>query len=131
MAKTRGCGSCNACCIAPSIVELAKGEFQACKHLRPGHQGCTVYEDRPESCRTFACGWINTEEMPSRFRPDRCGMMTMVMKLPDGSRGISVFEISAEYEGSRLQRWLEPKISMPLKVVKRVHTRRQRDRVRG
>ena len=58
-------------------------------------------------------------------------MMTMVEKLPNGSNGISIFEISAKYQGSRLQRWLEPRIHMPVKVVKRVHTSRQRDGDRG
>ena len=127
----KGCGSCNACCIAPPIRDLDKAEFEPCKHLQYGHQGCTVYEDRPGACRKFSCGWLNTEEMPSRFRPDRCGMMTMVLRQPDGSQGISVFEIDAEYEGSRLQRWLHPRISMPLKVVKRGDSSRQRNGNRG
>lgn len=48
--------------------------------------------------------------MPSRFRPDRCGLLLVARK--DGE--LSVYEDGAKWEGSRLQRWLAPRLKRGL-----------------
>ena len=49
----RECGSCQVCCIAPSIdnPDIQKMAGSPCRHSLQG--GCSIYEDRPEVCRTF------------------------------------------------------------------------------
>ena len=99
MAKS--CGSCNACCVAPDIEGL-KPAWSACPHLCQGHKGCAIYSDRPAKCQTFSCGWRDSPNMPSRFRPDRCGIM-LVGRPP---HNLQAWELAAEWEGSRLEQWL-------------------------
>jgi Fe-S-cluster containining protein len=52
----RECGSCQACCIWPSIKDV-KPAGERCQHLSQGN-GCTIYETRPEACRDYMCSWI-------------------------------------------------------------------------
>ena len=40
----------------------------ACQHF---NAGCTIYADRPKSCRSFECVWLMDPQMPHRFRPDQ------------------------------------------------------------
>lgn len=40
--------------------------------------------------------------MPSRFRPDRCGLL--LIGKPGGV--LEILEHGAEFEGSRIERWL-------------------------
>lgn len=44
-----------------------------CKYCNPG-KGCQIYAKRPESCRTFRCGWLDGLG-DETLRPDRCGAM--------------------------------------------------------
>lgn len=40
-------------------------------------EGCTIYEDRPITCRTFKCAWLESQELgvdaalPLELRPDK------------------------------------------------------------
>lgn len=96
----RSCGDCNACCIAPSIAEIAKPAFSPCHNLCGGNEGCSRYEDRPKDCRTFNCSWRNTPVLPNKFRPDRCGLV-LATRARDR---LTVWELGAEWEGSELSR---------------------------
>ncbi len=75
------CGSCTACCRASQFVEIGPEETDTLAHLprdllfpapgRPGHlvmgydehgccpmlrdDGCSIYEHRPQACRTYDC----------------------------------------------------------------------------
>jgi len=82
----RSCGGCTACCdgwLTGSVYghELAPGK--PC-HFR-GVGGCTIYEDRPHNpCRGFVCGWlIHGSPFPESFRPDRLGVIIVVMPWRD------------------------------------------------
>lgn len=75
------CGACTACCYTHGVDELGKPAFTPCVHLgfvpELGREGCTVYENRPASCRKMACSWLQgklgkSEEM----RPDQFGLVT-------------------------------------------------------
>ncbi len=59
-----------------SVPELSKPACTWCRLAKPG-AGCTAYETRPESCRTFECVWLQSQKMasplPAELRPDRCG----------------------------------------------------------
>ena len=75
----RACGSCNVCCIALTINEpgLQKPQGYRCRNAAPDN-GCTVYETRPQTCRTFFCGWRMLPWVREPLRPDRSGVLVRI-----------------------------------------------------
>ena len=53
----RECGSCNACCDILEVAGVDKPVNQLCRHWQKG-TGCTIYERRPQMCRSFTCAWL-------------------------------------------------------------------------
>jgi CDP-diacylglycerol pyrophosphatase len=44
-------------------------------------KGCTIYKDRPKDpCKDFFCGWIQIEEMPEDFKPEKTGTIMHFFK---------------------------------------------------
>lgn len=66
----RNCGECTLCCKLMGVPELKKPSAKWCVSCDQG-KGCTVYEERPQSCRNFQCFWLMDENFPDEFRPDR------------------------------------------------------------
>ena len=74
-----GCGSCTQCCTTMR-VEMApldlpsKPEHKPCQFLCK--KGCSIYDNKPESCTAFICLWLATQlfdaPLPRRMRPDKC-----------------------------------------------------------
>lgn len=97
------CGKCRACCTVLGINELGKEVYCPCPYLN--ENGCAIYEERPASCRAYACVWrlgifeLSKEELSLRFekegtswwesfapsdsqhRPDELGVMFTVSDL--------------------------------------------------
>ena len=72
----RTCGTCSLCCKLPYIPELNKSIDSWCRHARPGVSGCSIYPERPASCRSFACGWLlGARELGDEWFPTRCKMI--------------------------------------------------------
>jgi hypothetical protein len=71
MGNDRKCGACTLCCTAMAVPELDKPNGVPCVHLT--RNGCGIYEDRPESCRGFLCGWRRGIGRDVEHRPDRTG----------------------------------------------------------
>lgn len=82
------CGDCTACCTVMGVVPLGKPPDLDCEFLIPQNRtslsilvperrcGCSVYETRPEPCRTFQCLWLMGCFGDARdFRPDGLGLM--------------------------------------------------------
>ena len=53
----RQCGSCNACCDILEVAGVDKPVNQLCRHWQAG-TGCTIYDRRPQMCRSFVCAWL-------------------------------------------------------------------------
>jgi hypothetical protein len=70
----RKCGPCNVCCISLGVPELNKGHNVKCSHLKTGTRCCKIYKDRPFSCETFRCGWLEGAGS-HRHRPDKSGVV--------------------------------------------------------
>ncbi len=68
----RSCGECSLCCKLLGISELDKPAGKWCPHCRPGSQRCLVYEARPRTCRTYACGWLVNPKFDDAWYPARC-----------------------------------------------------------
>jgi hypothetical protein len=73
----RECGSCQMCCIALTIdkPDIQKMPGSACCHSLKGD--CGIYENRPDVCRVFFCGWRKLAAIPADWRPDRSGILVI------------------------------------------------------
>ena len=72
MAPERACAGCTKCCVSLAVRELQKLAFTPCVHL--GDRCCTIYPDRPPSCRAFKCLWLRGM-LPREFKPEHCGVV--------------------------------------------------------
>jgi hypothetical protein len=72
----RECGACNVCCYALTIddPELQKPQGYRCKNSRPD-KSCAIYEQRPQTCRRFHCGWRRLKWVREGLRPDVSGVL--------------------------------------------------------
>jgi Fe-S-cluster containining protein len=55
--QPRQCGSCNLCCDVLEVTAVEKPVNELCRHWEVG-KGCTVYDRRPQMCRSFSCAWV-------------------------------------------------------------------------
>lgn len=71
----RGCGQCTVCCRIPEISdpELTKPAGEPCINLSK-HIGCSIYESRPATCKTWLCLWRELSWLTDECRPDRLGI---------------------------------------------------------
>jgi hypothetical protein len=67
----KSCGSCTVCCKVMGVPELKKRPWDVCPHVATG-QGCTIYAERPPSCRKFICGWLMDPHMGPELKPENC-----------------------------------------------------------
>ncbi|HJT43340.1 MAG TPA: hypothetical protein VJ750_07555 [Rhizomicrobium sp.] len=74
IAAGKQCGTCSLCCKAMVIPELNKPKDIWCQHFARG-QGCTIYSDRPQSCRAFTCYWLIDPALGPGWKPDKCKMV--------------------------------------------------------
>ena len=73
--KDRKCGTGSVCCHSLRIEQpnLKKLADVPCQYLRP-QGGCSIYNARPDVCRTWYCGWRIMDVGPE-MRPDRSGVL--------------------------------------------------------
>ncbi len=70
----RSCGDCSLCCKLLEIPALDKTDNDWCKHCKPGKGGCTIYDSRPDVCRTFRCLWLGDKTLGNEWYPLRAKM---------------------------------------------------------
>jgi hypothetical protein len=77
----RECGSCNVCCIALTIddPDLQKPQGYKCHHAQRDNS-CAVYPTRPQTCRTFFCGWRQLKWIREPMRPDKSGVLVRMQR---------------------------------------------------
>ena len=66
------CGECTLCCTLCVVVELDKPAGSACEHCK---NNCTIYENRPQSCRELSCAYHQMSQVSVKLRPDNCGVV--------------------------------------------------------
>lgn len=67
------CGECKACCTVLAVAEYDKPNFTPCKH--ECDSGCSIYAERPTSCRVWSCAWKSGRLGDERRRPDKLGVI--------------------------------------------------------
>ena len=66
----RTCGTCTLCCKVAEVQEVAKPMGVWCQHcLR--NKGCSIYDFRPQSCRSFLCQWLVEKSLGPDWKPER------------------------------------------------------------
>jgi hypothetical protein len=70
LAPGRSCGTCTMCCKVYAIRELNKRAGHWCVHAERG-RGCKIYEDRPDTCKSFYCMWRVDPTLGPEWKPER------------------------------------------------------------
>jgi hypothetical protein len=70
----RTCGECSLCCKLLSVDEISKPTGTWCRHYLKS-KGCSIYEQRPEQCRDFMCGWLSHPDIGDEWSPRRSKMV--------------------------------------------------------
>lgn len=70
----RSCGTCTACCTVMAVPDYPHGKpaWERCPSVGPGC--CMVYSERPTSCRTYQCSWLEGLG-EDHHRPDKFGVV--------------------------------------------------------
>ena len=90
-APGRACGSCSMCCKLLPIRELEKPENTWCVHCKPGAADpCTIYADRPASCRGFMCHWLISPALGDEWYPGKSRMFVHYNHDPLGNVGLYI-----------------------------------------
>jgi len=76
----RSCGKCKVCCTIMKVEELGKPRGTTCEML--GAEGCSVYNQRPSSCRAFECLWLKGFGS-NGHRPDRSNVLVHAEDSPE------------------------------------------------
>jgi hypothetical protein len=120
MNSSQICGSCTMCC---KLLGIGGDEFRSepfrkpagewCPHCAIG-QGCKVYAERPATCRSFQClylqGMLRGEPLPPDFRPDRCGVV--ISPTTDG-------QLVASVDPHKIEAWQRGTVAVWLRAAVR------------
>ena len=88
LVPTRSCGECNVCCVALAIDDpaLQKLEGHRCRNAQRDNS-CAIYATRPQTCRTFYCGWRRLKWIRDTLRPDKSGVLVRLHIEVQGETG--------------------------------------------
>jgi hypothetical protein len=70
VAAGRDCGTCTLCCKVAAVEEVAKPNGVWCSHCVK-EKRCTIYDQRPASCRSFYCQWMLEPTLGPEWKPER------------------------------------------------------------
>jgi hypothetical protein len=86
IAPGRSCAGCTLCCKIMGIAALEKPPGTWCKHCEPA-SGCRIYEQRPQECRSFLCGYLVNGQLGEEWKPSRS---RLVLELQGPRIGVHV-----------------------------------------
>lgn len=124
LVPNRNCDECSVCCISVRIDEdtLKKTEDIPCPNLDQ-NQGCGIYENRPEVCKFWYCGWKIMANLSNSWRPDRIGILIridpegkgLILQIIDNNPNILLDEEPANFIANSIKRGINISISVPTK----------------
>jgi len=82
----RECGDCTKCCegwLSANINGHQMHPGRPCHFLASGK--CTIYENRPGTCRNYNCAWKSDDIFPAWMRPDLIGVIITKVTHPTRS----------------------------------------------
>lgn len=100
MTEPRACGTCSLCCKVFRVNEIEKPKDVWCPHCKPGN-GCSIYETRPPTCRSFSCVWLQGPAMPEWMKPNKS---RVVVSSPNGTA------LTVHPDPGMINAWREPAV---------------------
>ena len=75
--NNRSCGDCTACCEGWHTSNIRGHEMYPGRPCHFFGKSCTIYEFRPESCKSYQCAWLDDDRsaFPEWLRPDISGVI--------------------------------------------------------
>ena len=70
----RSCEGCTLCCKLMAVEPLGKPRAVWCAHCDQ-RSGCRIYEERPEACRIFYCGYRRLAQIDERWFPAKAKLL--------------------------------------------------------
>jgi hypothetical protein len=70
----RSCDGCTLCCKLLEIAELDKPRGCWCPYCDQ-KRGCEIYDERPEPCSGFYCGYRRIPHLDDRWKPSRSKLL--------------------------------------------------------
>ena len=72
MSTLKKCDKCSLCCKILPIQEIKKPENILCINC---NEGCSIYNNRPSSCKDFKCEWLIDNSMSTDLKPNNCDII--------------------------------------------------------
>jgi hypothetical protein len=99
----RSCGDCTLCC------EGWLGNVSHGYEMWPGRKcqfvslekGCTIYDQRPDTCQKFECQWLSDERIPEWMKPNKCGVIIREREI-DGVKFLEILEAGQKLDSEIL-----------------------------
>lgn len=66
----RSCNDCTMCCKLLAVESIEKPRAVWCPHCNQ-KRGCKIYENRPEECGAFYCGYRRIDHLDERWKPSK------------------------------------------------------------
>ena len=83
---TRSCGTCSLCCKVFPVPEFSKPAGRWCTKVVQG-KGCSIYADRPQTCRDFYCQWRYSDDLGPEWKPE---VSRFVLSIYPGTNSLAV-----------------------------------------
>jgi hypothetical protein len=110
----RSCGTCTMCCKLFDVPEVASTAGKWCRHCSPG-KGCRIYETRPQSCRSFFCGWMVSPTLGPEWKPERAKIILQFHVVGE------IYWLTAYVDESYPTAWQRPELYERLKKFARAN----------
>jgi len=113
--SARSCGTCTKCCDGYAYADVyghIMGFGVPCHFVKSG-EGCGIYENRPNFCKTFSCNWLVNDEIPEELKPNITGSMPNLLSTPESKGyglaytidGVKQFFGTKEFVEERRRQW--------------------------
>lgn len=74
----RACTNCTACCEGWLGGEAYGKRFQSgCPCHFKCETGCSIYDSRPFTCKSFNCEWLLNKDLPEWMKPNLSGVIVV------------------------------------------------------
>jgi hypothetical protein len=107
----RECGICSLCWRLHDVPEISKPKNEWCRHCRPGHGGCQIYDQGPDLCRGYACLWLTESKLGDEWFPAKAKIIADLTT--DRGKVFLRFTVDPQYSN----RWREEPYYSAIKQV--------------
>lgn len=90
----RSCGDCDVCCNILEVKELEKEGYTNCIHKMQVffNGGCSIYNERPMSCKEWSCCYIlGLIPNDRKYKPNNLGLMFYPVSAKNNDLNMSMY----------------------------------------